>query len=58
MTTKITTMRYRAKGLYTPTNKRSYITTKWRNTKAQAQEDIELYGRDYTNIEIVEIDFG
>ena len=32
---------YRARGYYIPTGKESYVTTVWRRTKEEAEEDIE-----------------
>lgn len=35
--------KYRARGHYKPTNRNSWITTVWRNTRKEAQDDIKMF---------------
>ena len=49
--------KFRARGRYNATGRRSYVTTIWRNTEEEAQEDLKLYGEGrYTDLEIVRAD--
>lgn len=47
---------YRARGVYNRTGKESYLTNAWRRTRAEAESDIRVFGRDYTKLRIVTID--
>jgi tetratricopeptide (TPR) repeat protein len=46
---------YRARGFYTRTGRESFLTTLWRRTRAEAEQDVRHYGRGYTNVRIVTI---
>jgi len=55
MTKKI----YRARGKYDLSNKDSWVTTVWRRTKKEAEDDLKMFtpGR-YKNIRVVEEDYN
>ena len=46
-------VRYRARGVYMPTGKESWITALWRDTEKEAKEDIECFGHNYKNTKII-----
>lgn len=45
--------RYRARGFYKGSSRESYITTVWRSTKKDAEDDVRMFGHKYTNTRIV-----
>ena len=47
---------YRGRGIYEGTGKESYITTVWRRSEQEVNDDIKMFGTRYKNPRIVEMD--
>ena len=47
--------KYRARGHYIPTGRESWVTTCWRDTKEEAEQDIRCFcNENYKEVQIVE----
>lgn len=45
--------RYRARGKYDLSNRESWVTTVWRETKQEAEQDARAWGNRYTGLRVV-----
>jgi len=46
---------YRARGFHLRSFRSSYLTTVWRRTREEAEQDIRVFGNGYTNLRVVSI---
>lgn len=45
--------KFRARGIYKPTGRDSFLTTVWRDTAKEAQADIAMFGHNHINTRVV-----